>query len=54
MAIAMGHIASGMISIGDPKETEETINAPATDAELQMMQKINLTDEENCIDRAGV
>jgi hypothetical protein len=54
MALAMSHIAAGMIDIGDRDMTEDAINAPVSNHEIAMLKKIHLgIDEHNTVDRAG-
>jgi hypothetical protein len=52
MALAMGTIASMLITMGDPAEAEKTIAARVTLEELSMMQKFDLDDGDGQISRA--
>jgi Ca2+-binding EF-hand superfamily protein len=52
MALAMGNIASMLITIGDPDEAEKIIAAKVTLEELNMMQKFDLDDGDGQISRA--
>lgn len=52
MALAMGNIASMVITIGDPDEAEKNIAAKVTIEELHMMQKFGLDDGDGQISRA--
>jgi Ca2+-binding EF-hand superfamily protein len=52
MALAMGNIASMLITVGDPDEAEKTIAAKVTSKELRMMQRFELDDGDGQITRA--
>ena len=52
MALAMGNIASLIITIGDPDEAENIINAKVTPEELAMMTTFDLDDGDGQITRA--
>jgi hypothetical protein len=52
MALAMGSVASLLISVGDPDEAERAIAAKVTSEELHMMQKFDLDDGDGEISRA--
>jgi hypothetical protein len=52
MGVAMGNIASMVISVGDPGEAERLIAAKVTAKELHMMQKFDLDNGDGQISRA--
>lgn len=52
MGAAMSSIASMVISVGDPEETDKIINAKVTEDELAMMQKFGIDDGDGEISRA--
>jgi hypothetical protein len=52
MGVAMGCVASLVLTIGDPDEAEKQIAAKVTAEELHMMQKFELDDGDGQISRA--
>lgn len=52
MGAAMSSMASMLIQVGDPQETNRIINAKVTEEELNMMQKFGVDDGDGEITRA--
>lgn len=52
MALAMGNVASMLLTIGDPDEAEKTLASRVTEEELEMMKKFNLDDGDGHISRS--